>query len=193
MHILLFGGSFDPPHKGHQTIVQTVLHRKIAQQVWYVPCFQHPFTKNISIAHHRIEMLKLIQTEKTQLCVYEIEKASVSYSVDTLSYLHDLYPDNSFSWLIGSDLLPDFHKWKDYQTLLNHYPAYVYPRSRYPLSPLYRNMIVLENVQPMTISSQTVRLAISTRQAWEDMVDLKVAGYIKKHKLYESSTTAYPA
>ncbi|MFH2118394.1 MAG: nicotinate (nicotinamide) nucleotide adenylyltransferase [Candidatus Paceibacterota bacterium] len=190
MKIVLFGGAFDPPHLGHQHVAQELLDQKIADEVWYVPAREHPFSKPMSLAKHRLAMLELvIDDPRIKIEKYELEKEGVSYSRATLDYLASKYPQHHFAWIIGSDNLPDFHKWfdgqgRDYQDLLEHYHFYVYPRKNFPLEPLYKNMTPLEEMKEVEISSTTVRQSIKANQSIEDLVDFSVSEYIHTHHLY---------
>jgi len=190
MKIILFGGAFDPPHLGHQQVSQAILDQDIADEVWYVPAKEHPFSKKMSQASHRVAMLELIINDpRVKIELFELNKTGVSYSRDTLDYLSAKYPEHTFSWVIGSDNLPEFHKWVDskgdnYQDLLKHYRFYVYPRQNFPIEPLYNNMIPLDNVDEVEVSSTTVREKISRGENVQGLVDPAVAVYIDSNQLY---------
>ena len=93
MNIVLFGGAFDPPHLGHQHITQSLLDQKIADEVWYVPTKEHPFSKPMTPAKHRLAMLELIVTDpRIKIEEYELDKEGISYSRDTLDFLSQSHP-----------------------------------------------------------------------------------------------------
>jgi nicotinate-nucleotide adenylyltransferase len=192
MQIILFGGAFDPPHVGHQQITQSLLDQQLADEVWYVPAKEHPFSKPMSSAAHRLAMLKLIiDNPKVKIETYELEKDGVSYSRDTLDHLSNQYPEHTFSWIIGSDNLPDFHKWEDsqgrgYQDLLANYKFYVYPRKDYPMKPLYDHMLPLENVKEVEASSTEAREKIKQNKEIKGLIDQAVISYISQHQLYKN-------
>jgi nicotinate-nucleotide adenylyltransferase len=185
MEVILFGGAFDPPHVGHQQMVYHILEKKLASEVWYVPCFQHPFNKSTSSLLHRLNMLKLIQNHTTKIFTYELEKGDVSYSLETLRYVEKTQLYNHFSWLVGSDQLPEFHKWKDYKILLENFPVYVYPRKNYPLSPWYPGMIAITQVPEFDISSTDIRQRLRNGSSITGLVDPRVEEYILKNELYQ--------
>ncbi len=190
MKIVLFGGAFDPPHIGHQQITTALLEQGIADEVWYVPAKEHPFSKSMSPAEHRLAMLQLItDNPRVKIETYELEKKGVSYSRDTLDHLSQQYPEHSFSWIIGSDNLPDFHKWEDsqgrgYQNLLANYQFYVYPRKNFPFEPLYDNMVPLQDMAEIEASSTEARQQVRTSQPIDHLVDKAVADYMQEHSLY---------
>src|SRR5258708_653718 len=128
MEIALFGGTFDPPHQGHQFITQQIIERSIADTVWFVPVQNHPFHKTMSSAEDRVKMLELMMANLTaaspelkkniRIERYELDHSAISYSFDTLTALSAKFPEHTFSWVIGSDNLEGFSKWHDYQELL---------------------------------------------------------------------------
>jgi nicotinate-nucleotide adenylyltransferase len=155
-----------------------------------VPVKEHPFAKKMSSARHRLAMLKLIvDSRKVRIEEYELEKEGVSFSRDTLDFLSAKYSEHTFSWVIGSDNLPDFHKWVDgqgrgYRDLLAHYRFYVYPRKNFPLEPLHDNMVALTKLSKVAVSSTEVRERVRTNRPITQLVDPLVAEYIQAHRLY---------
>ena len=166
MNIIIFGGSFDPPHLGHMAVAQSVLETEHADELWYVPCFKHPFDKNLTASEHRVAMLRLIATTRIRINTFEVDRGSVSYTVDTLRHFQHEFTEHTFSFVIGSDQVADFPKWKDYQDLLKNWKRIVYPREKYPLS------------------STQVRERIKAGKPITDLVAPDVERYIMEHKLY---------
>lgn len=187
MHVALFGGGFDPPHIGHQYISKVLLERQIADQVWFVPVKHHAFGKQVSADSHRVKMLELlIPAASTTLRVetYELEKEGISYTYETLIHLSQRYPENRFSFVIGSDNLPTFDKWLDIHPLLLNFPFYVYPRQGFPMAPLYQGMVPIENVPEVAVSSTQIRDKILKQESVSGLVDPRVERYIKENGLY---------
>jgi nicotinate-nucleotide adenylyltransferase len=189
MKICLFGGAFDPPHLGHQTVAAELIARGLADQIWFVPTKIHSFGKVMTDEQHRLALLQLIQTQQTRIETYELEQAGVSYSFNTLEALAKKHPEHQFSWVIGSDNLAKFHEWGDaqgrnYQQLLAAFPFYVYPRHGFPFDPLYPGMTALKELPEITVSSTQVRERVVQNQSLTGFVDPAVANYINKHQLY---------
>lgn len=184
MNIILFGGSFDPPHIGHLTMAENVLSFGIAEEVWFIPCGQHSFHKKMSPAHHRKQMVELIVKDKMKVSDYEINKKGESVSYETLLHFKTLYPQHTFSWLIGTDQLSSFHKWGDYRKLLREFRFYVYPRTGYPFEPLDEGMVSLKNMPSVKISSTDVRKKVSQGEDLSRDLSPQVITYIKDHSLY---------
>ncbi len=185
MHIMLFGGSFDPPHNGHNQIAHEVLAKKIANQVWFIPCYSHPFSKSLSPSLHRVQMISFLTNGSIFVDDYEVQKEGTSYSFDTLTYFKTNKPEHTFSWLIGSDQLVSFHKWKNYKELLGSTKVYVYPREGFPFDPLYENMIPLIDFPLITISSTMVRERVKNGKDFSGLVPKEVEEYIFENEMYK--------
>lgn len=186
-HIMLFGGAFDPPHIGHENIVNVLLDKKniFVDEVWYVPTGVHDFQKNMTAAGHRIAMLKFLLRPSVKIETCEIHRQGVSHTYDTLSQLSQVHPDKNFSFLIGSDNLRKFHLWDKYQELLARFKVYVYPRQGFDFKPLYKNMHPLTDVPQMDISSTKVRTSIKQGIDVKKMLNEEVYNYIDNNQLYQ--------
>lgn len=185
MHLMLFGGSFDPPHNGHLTVARNVLSQYIADQVVFIPCANHPFSKEMNPAHHRLAMLTLLPNIIVD--TYEFDRKEKSYSIDTLQYFSAKHPQDTISWLIGSDQLQSFHKWHHYQELLDQFRVYVYPRASFLFEPLYSNMIPLREMEEINVSSTMVRDAVRRGANIQSYVPHQIAEYIRENALYNQN------
>ena len=198
MKILLFGGTFNPPHLGHQLMAEQALSQALAgnvfDQLWLLPVGQHSFAKQFVSQQDRVAMLSLMIASivqknpllKNKIFIekYELERDEESQTFTTLEALARQYPQHQFSFLIGSDNLAKFHLWHDYQLMLSRYPFYVYPRTDYAFQPLYQGMIVLEGFPEMQVSSTQVRAALTNRNNLDNLLDAQVIAYIKEKKLF---------
>lgn len=194
MKIAVFGGTFDPPHRAHTQLVASVLEQGLFDQVWYVPVFRHQklFAKEqMTAAEHRLKMLELVQTGATKIETYEIDQAKPSHTHTTLKALSQKYPQDQFSFLMGSDQLPSLHKWnceqdeRCFPQAADEFEYYVYPRAGYPMEPLpFSNLKPISSVEPMDDSSTRVRAAVEQGRDITDLVSQPVADYIEKHSLY---------
>lgn len=203
MHILVFGGTFNPPHLGHQLMVQQVLLHTLpdgrrVDQVWLLPVGQHSFAKEFVAAEHRLAMLELLKLSvikqhdptwggKIVLEEYEIHQKTESQTYATLSFLAKKHPEHDFSFLIGSDNLAQFHRWHQYQEMLQMHSFYVYPRTGYPLEPLYEGMIPLRGFIESSVSSTVVRQALLEGRDMTSLLDPHISSYIQKEGLFQQS------
>lgn len=186
MHIGLFGGTFDPPHRGHQQVSQALLEQQLVDEVWYVPVFQHPWAerlqKKFAPYEHRVAMLELILEPNQKVAHFK----HVSFTFDTLEFFSKQYPQHIFTWIMGSEYLPKF---KDF--LVGHpglalHPFYIYPRAGAAKQPLYSNMTLLDQVPEVAVSSTQVREHLQAGQPVEDLLDQKVIKYVENNRLYQA-------
>lgn len=188
-HIALFFGSFNPIHIGHLIIANTILLEPEIDQVWFVVSPQNPFKNPESLlSEHSRYYLTQIATEdnpKFKVSNIEFSLPKPSYTIDTLNYLTEKYPQKKFSILIGGDNLAGFHKWKNYQKILDQYPVYVYrrPQTDHSQSITHENIKLLE-VPLMEISSSLIRERIKTNQSIKYLVTEKVEEEILKGGFY---------
>lgn len=194
MHIILFGGTFDPPHQAHSQMVQLILDQHLADEVWYVPVGSHHTkffdTKQMTPVAHRVAMLNLILVPQTKVETFEITSGKPSHTDLTLHTLQARFPELTFSWLIGSDQLAKLHLWirengqPTFPSLLEEFDFYVYPRQGYPMTLPHPQLKVVTGVEPMADSSTEIRRLIRAGEPITGLVDPQVEQYIIEHKLY---------
>ncbi len=128
---MIFGGSFNPAHLGHMSLVSYVLQQGLARSVMLVPTGQSPFkdTQVYAPAEHRLKMLHLAVQElpedvqsRITISDSEIKRPGPSYTVDTLRELDD---GIQTALLIGADNLASFSRWKEADWILSRVPLYV--------------------------------------------------------------------
>ncbi len=128
----LFFGSFNPIHIGHLILANYILEHSDMQELWFVVSPQNPFKQKKSLLndHNRLDMVQLAikNYPKMRASNVEFSLPTPSYTIDTLTYLQEKYPDYSFSIIMGEDNLGSLHKWKNYELLLQNYQVIVYPR-----------------------------------------------------------------
>lgn len=134
---LLYFGSFNPVHKGHIAIAEAAMARHAAQEIWFVLSPQNPFKASSGLwpESEREKRLKkaLEPYPAFHLCDAELHLPKPSYTIQTLSFLHQEYPGKQFGILMGEDNLARLHLWKEYEKILSECDIWVYPRdSRNP-------------------------------------------------------------
>lgn len=187
MHIGILGSSFNPPHLGHELMYRQVLDFTNIEKIWLLPVFKHTFTKELAPVDERLAMSRLLENQQIEVSTLEIEHKLSGNTIEIIPYLHKNHAGDHFTFIIGSDQLPDFHKWGRWQELLTQIPFLVVPRAGFPTKPLYKGMTVLTHPLLVTsnISSTIVRNRIKLDLPIDGLVNKKVADYIQKHKLYE--------
>lgn len=170
MKIGLYFGSFNPVHHGHLIIASHVANNTDCQQVWFVITPQNPLKTQASLLNeaHRKHLLDLSIDGDEQLRTSNIEfkLPKPSYTIDTLTYLGELYPQHSFSIIMGSDAYTNIKKWKNWQTLLSNYSIIVYDRPGFPIDEamLKKNVTILMKAPLLQISSTLIRKMIKKNQ-----------------------------
>jgi nicotinate-nucleotide adenylyltransferase len=117
MRLGIFGGSFDPVHFGHLLLAETCREHARLDQVWFVPAAAPPHKRldGLSPAMARIEMLQLAIGGHLGLAVstIEVDRGGVSYTVQTLTEIHEQHPDATLFFLMGADSLQDLPTWRE--------------------------------------------------------------------------------
>lgn len=136
MHIAVYGGSFNPPHVSHGLVVAWLLWTEQVQEVWLLPTFSHPFSKDLAPFARRVrlcEILAGVVGDGVQVCTVESELPSPSYTIDTLTVLAARHPEHHFRLVVGSDVLDDLPKWKQWDAIAARFAPIVVGRQGYPV------------------------------------------------------------
>ena len=185
----LLGGTFDPIHHGHLILAEWLLSELQLDRVVFIPLFQHAFrTKRcISSAHHRLAMVRLAVKPFAgfEVSDFEISRARISYTIDTLQHFKRTDPAAALYFFIGGDNLAEFHRWKDYQKLLELATFVVYdrPGGRLP-EHLPKEKFVFVKAPLIEISSTLIRQRIKEQKPVQSLLPLSVWAYIQENKLY---------
>lgn len=189
----LFFGSFNPVHSGHLMIASYMAEYTDLGQVWFVVSPHNPLKeKNTLLAgRQRRFMVNLAIEDDMRFRSTDIEfrLPRPSYTIDTLTWLSEKHPKNEFVLIAGSDNLPSFHKWKNYEALLNQYKVYIYPRpgtaaSRFDEHP----SIVRVDAPLITISSSFIRDGIREGKNMRHFLPEKVWNYIEEMNFYRRTS-----
>jgi nicotinate-nucleotide adenylyltransferase len=189
MSIALYFGSFNPIHVGHLVIAESVLLESEIEKVWFVLSPQNPFknSEGLLSEYQRYYLCQIATEDNPNFYISNIEFGlpKPSYTVDTLAYIQEKYPDKEFSLLIGGDNLEHFHKWKNAETIIKNHKIFAYKRpsaskSAYDNHP---NVKFLE-VPMMDISSTLIRQRIKAGQSIRYLVLDNVIDEIEKGHFY---------
>ncbi len=186
----LFFGSFNPIHCGHMIIANYMVSFTDLQEVWLVISPHNPLKEKKSLLadHHRLALANLATEEDLKIKTTNIEfkMPRPSYTIDTLVWLEEKYPDRNFVLIAGADILASFHKWKNYQALLSNYQIYIYNRPETGPG-AYKDHPAIKWVKAplMEISSSFIRKAIKSGKDIRHFLPEKVYMYIKEMHFYE--------
>ncbi|MGQ0738000.1 MAG: nicotinate (nicotinamide) nucleotide adenylyltransferase [Bacteroidota bacterium] len=132
MKIGLYFGSFNPVHIGHLIIANHILNETGIEKIWLVVSPQNPFKQENSLLneYHRLHLVRLATEDDSRIKASDIEFGlpKPSYTINTLTYLAEKYPEHEFCIIMGSDSFQNLHKWKNHEIIAKNYPVYVYIR-----------------------------------------------------------------
>ncbi|MBI2280962.1 MAG: nicotinate-nucleotide adenylyltransferase [Bacteroidetes bacterium] len=133
MNIGLYFGTYNPIHVGHLIIANYMVEFTDLDQVWLVVSPQNPLKKKSTLLedYHRYAMVEMavFDNDKLKASNIEFKLPQPSYTINTLTYLKEKHPKHQFSLIMGEDNLRTFHKWKNYEQILENHEIYVYPRA----------------------------------------------------------------
>ncbi|MCF8296080.1 MAG: nicotinate-nucleotide adenylyltransferase [Saprospiraceae bacterium] len=186
----LFFGSFNPIHIGHLAIANYIVEFTDLDEIWFVVSPQNPLKSKQSLLadYHRLEIVNLA-IEK-----YDFFKASdiefnlpqPSYTIDTLTYIYEKYPNRDFVIIMGMDSLQNINKWKNYEQIFNYYKILVYPRPNYNGGEFIDHpKVEIVNAPLMEVSSSFIRKSIKEGKDISCFLPEKAYQYIKEMHFYE--------
>ena len=186
----LFFGSFNPIHVGHLIIANTMLQQEEVDEVWLVVSPQNPLKERSTLLadHHRLQMAQRAVDDNYRLrvCDVEMHLPMPSYTVVTLAELGERYPEREFCLVMGSDNLATFHRWRNYEYILEHYRILVYPRPGSERCPLASHVnVTLVDVPMMDISSSYIRQQIKEHKDVRYLLTEPVYKYLTEMHFYE--------
>lgn len=191
MKVGLFFGSFNPIHIGHLVIADVMADQTDLDQVWFVVSPLNPFKSSSSLLHEfdRFKMVELAIEDNFKFRASDVEfnMPRPSYTADTLAYISDKHPDHEFKLIIGEDNLVHFHKWKNYESVLENFGLYVYPRPQVDKSKIKVSHQKIKYIDsPMLdISATFIRSSIRNEHSVQYLLPSPVVDYIRIKKFYQ--------
>ncbi|MEM6830581.1 MAG: nicotinate (nicotinamide) nucleotide adenylyltransferase [Bacteroidota bacterium] len=190
MKIGLFFGSFNPIHTGHMIVANLVKETTDVAEVWFVVSPQNPFKKNNNLLHEfdRLDLVQAAISNDYSFRVSDIEfnMPRPSYTIDTLTYLKEKYPEKEFQLIIGEDNLSSFRKWKNYNEILIQFGLIVYPRPNASSSDLIEHTNVRFIEAPkIDISATLIRKLVRSEKSIKYLVPDAVEQKIRTKKFFK--------
>ncbi len=191
MKIGLFFGSFNPIHIGHLIIANFMATQTDLDKVWLVVSPQNPLKlkKTLARDYDRLHLAKLGIGDNSRVEASQVEFAlpKPSYTVDTLAFLREKYPERAFALIMGGDNLASLHLWKNYEHILEHYDIYVYQRPGDDVGELATHPRVKLCTAPLLdISATYIRECLRTGKSVRYLVPEPVWEYLETSSLYKS-------
>ena len=182
MNKILFGGAFDPIHQGHINMAEKA-SIQLDADVIFLPARSSIWKKETTDVNHKIEMLKLAINgyKRFSISLFEVNSDKENnYSVDTARYFVKEYPNDKFYFLIGTDHVNSFHKWKEAEELSKIVQIIFFDRPNYEIN--QENVKKYHMIQivgsPKDISSTEIR-DLNSLDLSKNVLD-----YIVNHNLY---------
>ena len=191
MKIGLFFGSFNPIHTGHMIIANHMLEYTELENIWFVVSPQNPFKSKKSLAsnYDRLHLVNLATEDNPKIkgSKIEFDLPVPSYTIDTLTYLKEQKSKNEYSLIMGGDNLASFHKWKNYERILEGHEIYVYKRPRYKKHKFKDHpKIHFVEAPLLDISATFIRQNIKEGKSVQYLVPQEVYEYLSTSHLYRS-------
>jgi len=192
MKVGLFFGSFNPIHIGHLVIANHLVEYSDLDQVWFVVTPHNPFKKKSTLLdnYQRLEMVYRATKDYTKIkpCDIEFNLPQPNYTINTLVHLQEKYPKHEFALIMGEDNLKSFHKWKNYELILENHNIYVYPRvpENTEETELSKHKKVHHiNAPIMELSSTFIRNAVKEGKNVQPMLPQYVWEYLDEMNFYK--------
>lgn len=189
MNIGLYFGSFNPVHTGHLIIASHVVNYTDVQQVWLVVSPQNPFKQSASLLNEydRLHLVNLAIDDETRIKASDVEfkLPRPSYTIDTLTYLKEKYPQHIFSIIMGSDGFQNLPKWKNAELLIKEYPIIVYRRPGFEITDNWSAKLTVLDAPMLDISATLIRNNIKEGKSIRYLVPEKVKEEIERNNYYK--------
>jgi len=189
MKIGLYFGSFNPVHTGHLIIANHVLNETSLERVWFIVSPQNPFKSSAGLLNEydRLHLIRVAVEDDSRIKASDIEfnLPRPSYTVDTLAYLDEKYPEHEFSIIMGSDSFQNLDKWKNYEVIIKRRAIYIYTRPGFEVNNKINADIKIMDAPLLQISATRIRQMIKEGKSVRYMVPQNVLDEIEKGGYYK--------
>ncbi|MBQ7358715.1 MAG: nicotinate-nucleotide adenylyltransferase [Lachnospiraceae bacterium] len=200
----ILGGTFNPIHNGHISLAQTALKELDLDTIWFMPSGQTNLKKEMFIlpakARSTLIELAIEKFDSFKLSTIEIERSGITYTFETLLQLEEMFPEDSFFFILGADCLFSIEKWKEPTIIMDKTTLVSAVRGEDDISSLkrqadylrqkYNAQIHLLNFPAITVSSTEIRSKIANNESVKGLIPIEVEEYIKEHFLYKGMENA---
>jgi nicotinate-nucleotide adenylyltransferase len=168
----LLGGSFNPAHEGHLHISNLAIKKLGLDYVWWLVSPQNPLKPSIGMAPlaERLAYAAAMFENDRRVFVMDIEREiGTRYTIDTLKKLKRRFPQVRFVWLMGTDNLASFRRWKRWEEIANEVPIAIVVRPGSTLAPLHAK--AAQRFGAYRREAAALRRASTARPPWLTVLD----------------------
>ncbi len=201
MRVALFGGSFDPPHRGHMALARAAADTFALDLVLFAPAGRQPLKKAVTGASYlqRLAMVSLACEEDSTFAASELDaphaNGQPNYTVDTLTRLQQLFPNDQRFNLAGADSFATLGRWREPARMLHLAEWIVVSRPGFPLvepegmflSEQQRRRIHLLDSVHEDVAATSLRERLHLGDSCIDLLPPRVSNYIEQQSLYQTS------
>lgn len=191
MKIGLYFGSFNPIHLGHLIIASYIADNTDLKEIWFVLSPRNPLKESSELLneYQRLHLLRTAIEDdvRFKVCSIEFSLPKPSYTINTLTYLAEKYPQHEFSIILGSDSYRNLPNWKNADILMHRCNFIVYERPYFPINiPDNKNMVHLLRAPLLNISATTIRNYIRAGKSIKYLVpeavrlEIEASGYFRE-------------
>ena len=197
-NIAIYGGSFDPPHKGHVLLAENLARECNADKVIIIPAYSSPFKDGtVAKGTDRLAMCRHTFTAPIfEISAIEINREGKSYTVETLKDIKKYHPDDNLFLFMGDDMFLSLKNWYKYKEILSLCTVVAAARTddlshiskmkAYAITSLglSEGDYIISNEKPLEVSSTLLRTMLKNRLDTSKYLTYDVISYIKKRGLY---------
>lgn len=205
MRIGIFGGTFNPPHLGHKRLAESIFEEVGLDKILIIPTAMPPHKQGNDLASEedRLMMCSLLFNEAyCEVSTLELKRGGKSYTVDTVSELKRLYPDDELFLIIGSDMLLSFHRWYCYEEILESVTLCVATRENVISVDVLKSYVgqslgldedkvIFSSVKAFECSSTEIRKLIKEDDKADGLISQDLYQFISDRGLYTDKYTPW--
>lgn len=189
MKIGLYFGSFNPLHVGHLIIASHMLNETDLEKVWFIVSPHNPFkeTQSLLNEYDRLHLVRIAVENDNRMKAsdFEFNLPRPSYTVDTLAFLAEKFPEHEFAIIMGGDSFQNLHKWKNAEVIVQRYPIYVFNRPGYTIDNKIGAQLQIMDAPLLEISATAIRKNIKENKSIKYLVPQNVIEEMEKSNFYK--------
>jgi len=189
-NIGIYGGSFNPPHLGHTFMILAVMATQLIDEIWVLPCADHPFKSDLAPFEHRVKMCQWAFGHLANVHVMSLEGLlpKPNYTAQTLGALKGQCPELDLHYIIGSDLAEEIPSWSHADNLSELAKFVIVPRQGHPLTDAPEILGDYSKVELgfdlPELSSTHLKRMMDRGASVEGFFDKDILNHVKKLNLY---------